>query len=188
MPPRTGSRAVGWPLATMVFTVRVRSVGQGYSRRAVLAGAAGAAGLAVAGCGASSTTFGGTTATWYSGPDPLRPLLVGTMALAARYEATIAAVPALATRLTPLRDAHRAHVQALVREMGLVGKPLPRDVPSPSASATPSEPTTALAALATAEKAGQQAAAEACVSAPSYRALLLGTIAGCRASHVEALR
>ena len=31
------------------------------------------------------------------------------------------------------------------------------------------------------------AATEACLAAPSYRAALLGSIAACRASHVEAL-
>jgi hypothetical protein len=173
----------------MVFTVRVRSVGQRYSRRAVLAAVVGAAGTALTGCGPGAS-FGGATATWYSGPDPLRPLLVGTIALAGRYDAVVAALPALAARLTPLREDHRAHVDALARELGLAGRPLPSRTPSagPSGTAVPSDQAAALAALAAAEKAAQQDAVAACLAAPSYRALLLGTIAACRASHVEALR
>jgi hypothetical protein len=153
---------------------------------------------------------------------------MGSVALADRYEAIMAAVPALAERLRPIRDAHRAHAVALAREVGLaetaplgstkptlpairptaspttvrVGQPAGSATGSATASARPStpptgspvptaiptEPTAALAQLATLERSGQVLAAEACLAAPSYRAALLCSITAGRASHLEALR
>jgi hypothetical protein len=158
--------------------------------------------------------------TRWRAADPLAPLLIGTVALADRYDAILAAVPSLADRLTPLRDAHRAHVVALSRELGLAeaaplgstkptlpalrptasGTPGPR--PSGSASARPSptptgppaptaiptDPAAALAQLTLLERTAQAMAVEACLSGPGYRASLLGSIAACRASHLEVLR
>ncbi|NJC81732.1 hypothetical protein HC030_04015 [Planosporangium mesophilum] len=116
-------------------------------------------------------------------PDPLNPFYLDTLALARRYDATITAVPGLAERLGPLRDAHHAHAQALVREMG-PGLNQPSATPSETA---PADQTAALAALLAAEKEASAAARETCLTAPSYRAALLGSIAAARASHVEAL-
>jgi hypothetical protein len=114
-------------------------------------------------------------------PDPLTPFLRDTQALLARYDATVTAQPQLADRLTPLRDDHRAHVLALNRELGF---PSPAPVAPASDAAAGADP---LAGLRDAEKAATAAATDACLAAPSYRAALLGSIAACRASHVQAL-
>jgi hypothetical protein len=119
--------------------------------------------------------------------DPLNPLYRDTAALLARYEATIAALPELAARLTPLRDAHREHLRALARE---IGPNLDSSAPAASGSVAASAPAdagAALAALRDAEKAGSAAARAACLAGPSYRAGLLGSIAAARASHEQVL-
>jgi hypothetical protein len=159
--------------------------------------------------------------TRWRAADPLAPLLMGSIALADRYGAIIAAVPSLAGRLQPIRDAHRAHAVALAREIGVdEGAPVGSTKPTlpairPTASATPvrlagsasaaprpsanptgspaptvipNDPAGALAQLAMLERNGQALAAEACLSAPSYRAALLCSITAGRASHLEALR
>jgi hypothetical protein len=119
--------------------------------------------------------------------DPLNPLYRDTAALLVRYEATIAALPELAARLTPLRDAHREHLRALARE---IGPNLDSPAPAASGSVTAAAPTdagAALAALRDAEKAGSAAARAACLAGPSYRAALLGSLTAARASHVQVL-
>lgn len=182
----------------MVFTVAVRD---GWSRRAVL-GAAGSAGVAAAlsGC------------TWLDPdppppppPDPLEPLLAATRALADRYQRVLTAHPPLADRLRPLYEAHRAHAEAL---LAVIGRPElaspspepgartpPGDDPGEGASpdpgadpgGAPGDPAEAVAELREAERAGQEEAAEACLSAPPERAALLGSITAARASHVAVL-
>jgi hypothetical protein len=145
--------------------------------RAALGGVAGAVSLAAC----DSPRQAGQKQS----PDPLNPFYRETAALLDRYEATIAAQPRLAERLGPPRDAHRAHLQALAREIGPG-----LDGPSATASAsggTPSDEAAALAALLAAEKDASAAARAACLSAPSYRAALLGSIAAARASHVAVL-
>lgn len=173
----------------MVFTVRVRWADEGHTRRTVLAAATGlAAAAGLAGC-----DLGDPPPQWHPAPDALLPLLAATIKLADRYDATIAAVPALSDRLTPLRDDHRAHIVALAREIG-IDERSPSASPLPSVSAgvpdasPPSDPTAAVAALVAAEKVGQALAQSACLSAPSYRAALLGSITACRATHLEVLR
>jgi hypothetical protein len=82
---------------------------------------------------------------------------------------------------------------ALAREIGIDERsPAAGPLPSvssgvPDASA-PADPASAIAALASAEKVGQALAQAACLSAPSYRAALLGSITACRATHLEVLR
>jgi hypothetical protein len=167
----------------MVLTVRVL-MGDGrarYSRRAVLGVALGGlvAAVPLAGCDASEPTQTRKIA------DPLNPLYRDTAALLARYEAIMTAQPALADRLTPLRDAHREHLRALAREIG----PGLAD-PSPVVSASGAVPTDARPALDTLrddERQASAAARAACLAGPSYRAALLGSIAAARASHVEVL-
>ena len=122
------------------------------------------------------------------GPDPLEPLRAQAQALADQYAAAIDAAPDLAARLQPLRDAHLAHVAEL---NNLIGTPPPSAPPSgpPSAPPTgvPGDPAALLAALRAAEEAGQRDAAAACLAAPAHRAALLGSIAACRATHLEVL-
>lgn len=181
----------------------VQSAAHRYPRRAVLGIVAG--GLA-AGSGLGGCSVLGPDTRWRAA-DPLTPLLQGAVALADRYDAVMRALPALAPRLTALRDDHRAHAVALAREIGLdeeaplgatpslPGIPLPASgsasaAPSrsPAPTAIPAEPAAALAQLAVLERAAQDDAFAACLAAPRYRAATLGSIAACRASHVEALR
>jgi hypothetical protein len=161
------------------------------SRRAVLCSVAGAAiGIAGAsgltGCGLLGNNPAPDRA------DPLDGLLAGTLALASRYGTAIAVWPELTERLTPIRDAHRAHATALAT---LIGKPTKTTAPSVS-SVSSASPTSsaeasaadALASLRTAEKTAQGDAATACLAAPAARAPTLGSITAARASHQEALR
>jgi len=113
----------------MVFTVRVRRADQPVSRRSLLAAAVGAsATLALGSCGLAAST----TVVWHPPPDPLLPFLAHTNTLAETYDAAITTLPALESLLAPLRDAHRQHVLALQRELGLVGSPIPTAPPSPA--------------------------------------------------------
>ncbi len=128
------------------------------------------------------------------GPDALTDFYAQAVVLADRYDATIAAHQALAARLQPLRDAHRAHVAALARELALPETPASGFPPRARATAAggpaspvPAEPGAAMATLAAAEKAAARLAVDACLSAPSWRTALLGSIAACRSSHLEVL-
>jgi hypothetical protein len=118
-----------------------------------------------------------------SGPGPaLDGLLVHTVALGHRYDDMIAALPELSVTLTPLRDAHRAHAQALA---AVIGTLVPS--PEPSRVATPTDRRSALAALEAAEKAAQAESLAACLTASPRLAPLLGSITAARASHREVL-
>lgn len=118
----------------MVFTVRVRRADQRLSRRGLLAAAVGGmTALGLGACDLGSTT----TVLWHPAPDALLPFLASTVALADIYDAAIRTLPSLAGLLTPLRDAHRQHIVALQRELGLVGT-----TPTPAAPTTPAAPAT----------------------------------------------
>jgi len=176
-----GARGRG-EVAWMVLTVPVRMGDRqpGHSRRTVLRAALGGAVAAVApgGCEPAKPEARPT-------PDPLAPFYRDTAALLAGYDAVIAAQPALAQRLGPMRDAHRAHVEALARELG------PAVPPTTGASAPPrtagASAPDAFDTLHRAEQEGATAATQACLAAPTYRAALLGSIAACRAGHVRML-
>jgi hypothetical protein len=175
----------------MVLTVAVRmgEERREHSRRTVLRAALGGMAGAV-----SLTACDGPqqAAQRQQIPDPLNPFYHDTAALLGRYEVTIAAQPGLAARLGPLRDAHRAHLQALAREIGpgldgpSTGDPSSTTAPTGGGGTAPDEPAT-LATLLAAEKNASEAARAACLRAPSYRAALLGSIAAARASHVAVL-
>jgi hypothetical protein len=151
----------------------------------VLGGLAGTvAGAALAGCWPKSDKPAA-----HPTPHPLTPVAAGTQALLDRYQATIAGYPDLADRLQPLLADHRAHLDALRRAMGLPASSASATAPA-SASASPSvaaDQDGALTALKDAEKAGQTAAATACLAAAAGHAPLLGSIAACRATHGEVL-
>ncbi len=95
----------------------------------------------------------------------------------------IAAQPGLAARLTSLRDNHRAHATALARLLIL---PSAGPTPPPSAD-VPAEGNAVFAALLAAEKTAAKEAADAALTAPGWIAGLIGSIAACRATHVEVL-
>ncbi|MFI7302408.1 hypothetical protein ACIBM8_04290 [Micromonospora aurantiaca] len=118
-------------------------------------------------------------------PDALEPLVAEALALEARYRAAATADPALAGRLTPIADAHRAHAEELRR---VIGRPAPSGTPAPAGSASAPAPDAALPELRRAEQEGRTNAAKACAAAPAERAALLGSIAAARATHVEALK
>ena len=161
----------------MVFTVRVQ---HGYSRRWVLRALAGAALVGtVSGCDALRSITGGRPPA-PAGPDALAPFYASTVQLAERYDAVMAADSNLASRLQFLRDNHRAHAQALA---GLLI--LPPGTPSASAPASVSPDT--VEGLLAAEKAGVKEAVDATLTAPAWIAGLIGSIAACRATHVEVL-
>jgi hypothetical protein len=144
------------------------------SRRFLLGALAGSA--ALAGCGILDREPEPAPQ-----PDALQPLLDEALALAASYDRTIVAQPALAARLTPLAEDHRTHATELAR---VIGATLPSA--GPSASAPAAAETTAT--LRKAEQAAQKTAVAACKAAPAERAALAGSIAACRATHAEALR
>ena len=142
-------------------------------------GLIGAAGLgSAAGCGA----FAGAPEPQ---PHPLEGFIADTLALADRYGATIAAVPDLATMLTPIRDAHLAHAEALAAATGVE---LPAASDPGEGGSVPSAPQLALRALATAEAEARDAAVTECLAAGSWIAPLLGAIAAARSCHLEVMR
>jgi hypothetical protein len=152
------------------------------SRRAVLG--AVVAGLALAGPAGCRWLGGNGEAS--STPSPLAPMLAGTLALIDRYTATIAARPTLADQLNPLLNDHRAHVTALRAAMGGAASAGPAPG-TPSPTAGPDDPAGALAAVRAAEQAARDAAVSDCLAAAPRYASLLGSIAACRACHLEVL-
>jgi hypothetical protein len=118
-------------------------------------------------------------------PDPLAPMIAEALDLAARYEAAVASNAALAGRLGPVAQAHRAHAEELAR---VTGAALPTGTPTPAPTTPAADGQNVLAALRAAEQQGREAAAKACVDAPVQRAALLGSIAAARATHLEVLR
>lgn len=158
----------------MVFTVPMTS------RRAVLASVVGGGvGLALSGC------FRRHEPPPTPKPHPLVGTLAGVQALVDLYGATIDAYSDLSDRLTPLLADHRAHLSAVRRAMGATDP-----TASPTASVSPSASVAAdsdgaLVALKAAEQKGRADAVAACLSAPAEYAALVGSIAACRATHVE---
>ncbi len=178
--------AVAPALESMVFTVAV-VIKDGFSRRRMLAGAAGAAAVAVSGgCGLFDHD------SERQRPDALQPLLTEASTLVAALDAAALAQPALAGRLTPLAADHRAHVTALARVIGTPAPsaPAPSDpAPGPSSPGGPAGDASAvLRQLRAQAQAAARNAATACGAAPAERASLVGSIAACRATHAEALR
>jgi hypothetical protein len=169
----------------LTFGVRRRDHHQPGTTRRVLLITGLAGGVAsLAGCrGSDDSGAGGSRA------HPLQPTLAGALALVGRYDATIAAQPNLSGRLAPLRADHATHVEALNAAMG---RATPSAIPSAGASgspgpAVPTDTKAAVAALRAAEKTAQGDAAKTCISVPAQYAELLGSIAACRATHLEVL-
>ncbi|MEV6347193.1 hypothetical protein [Actinoplanes sp. NPDC051851] len=115
-------------------------------------------------------------------PDALQPVLDEAVALAAAYDRVALLQPAMAETLSTLAGNHRQHATELAR---VIGTTVPSAAPSASA-ATGGDDT--VAGLKKAEQSGQRTAVAACKAAPAERAMLVGSIAAGRATHIEALR
>lgn len=113
-------------------------------------------------------------------PDPLQPVLDEARALKAACDQLAAAQPDLAARVNALGEDHAAHAAELAKVI--------EDRPAPSSSAGAPPAVATLAELRTAEQAAQRTATASARTAPGDRAALVGSIAACRATHVEALR
>ncbi|MFE6788001.1 hypothetical protein ACFVFF_37735 [Streptomyces sp. NPDC057680] len=131
--------------------------------------------------------------------------VTASRSLLERYDAALAAHPALAPRLTPLRRSVAAHVKAL-GEGGTTVRPATA-APSPTATATASagasasasarpapspapvaaDPRTALNELAAAERTTSDTHTAALVTAPPEYARLLASVAAAGAAHAYLL-
>ncbi|MCA2227321.1 hypothetical protein [Nonomuraea aurantiaca] len=147
------------------------------SRRAVLAG--GAAAAALSGCGASDTPQPSPTPS----DDPERALL---RQLIADKEHTIALYSALiaggATKLTPFRDRHQAHLTELRKR--LPGGPA-SSAPSPKTAAP--VPKTSLSRLREAERRSAALRVRQLAGVSPPLAQLIAAIGACEAAHALAL-
>lgn len=154
----------------------------GISRRGLFRGVIAVTGLASVGSLAGCDLFGGSSDEDQLSPE-LATLLTQTVALGDAYDAAIARVPSLADRLTPGRDAHRAHAQALAQALA---QPVPTGVVAAVEPSADTEPAV-IAQLVEAEARGLEEARAACLNAPNRLAPLIGSIAAARACHVEVL-
>ncbi|MGW8598783.1 hypothetical protein ACWGLB_07580 [Streptomyces sp. NPDC055893] len=130
--------------------------------------------------------------------------VTASRSLLERYDAALAAHPALAPRLTPLRRSVAAHTKAL-GEGGTTVRPATA-APSPTATATASagstasagaavpspapvaaDPRTALTELAAAERTTSDTHTAALVTAPPEYARLLASVAAAGAAHAYLL-
>lgn len=162
--------------------VRVFGVQSAISRRRLLRGVLAVAGLASIGSVAGCDLFGGSTGTDDGElPPELADLLAQTVALGDAYDGAITRAPSLADRLTPARDAHRTHAQALAD--ALLQPP-----PAANTADGATDPSAVLAELIDAETRGLEAARAACLTAPPRLAGLIGSIAAARACHLEVLQ
>ncbi|MFF8695022.1 hypothetical protein ACF08W_22765 [Streptomyces sp. NPDC015144] len=100
-----------------------------------------------------------------------------SLELLGRYERVAAAHPSAAAALAPLRDAVRAHAEALApAEAG-------RGTAAPSPSAAPDSARSALKELAAAERRASDARLTALAAAPPELARLLASVAAADAAH-----
>lgn len=150
----------------------------GPTRRVFLRTALGLAGVGAFGALAGCEVLGGGELP--PPPDELAGFITATVALGDRYDAVIKALPDLADRLEPIRDAHRAHVTALADAIGG-----PVRTPATGRQPAPGSSTDVLDALAEAERTARDEAIDACMAGSARLAPLLGVIAAARASHAE---
>ena len=109
-------------------------------------------------------------------------------ALLAAYDEAVVALPALATRLVPLRAEHAAHLAALLSPP-VSGSPSPSGPPTqlPVSAATATSAAATLARLADLERAAATAHTSGAVVASRRLAPLLASLAASEASHVVVL-
>ncbi|MEU5212057.1 hypothetical protein [Streptomyces sp. NPDC020742] len=157
-------------------------------RRTLLAGAALGGAALLTGCAAGDAPDRGEDSTAAA---RLRKRSAGaSTALLARYDATLAAHPALAERLRPLRSEVARHAQAFTdRRTG----PSPGSTParsrkhSAAAPAVPGDEKSAVAALADAERRLADTRTRELLTAPPELARLLASVAAAGAAHAYLL-
>ncbi|WP_433787257.1 hypothetical protein ACQPX6_10595 [Actinomycetospora sp. CA-101289] len=144
---------------------------------AALAALGGLAGLAAGGCARPP-----------EGPDELEAPLAAARSDVAVATAAVAASPDLATRLTPLADARRAHADALAAE---VRRARPDRAPAVDAPATaperPASAAAAVTALKTSLGAARDAAGALALTTEPHRCGLLTSVAASCAGQVTVL-
>lgn len=157
----------------------------------MLTGLGAGALLFATGCNPFSPTAVTSTVTASTPPpaDPLPGLIATTRLHLVRLEAAIAADPADAPRLTPLRDDRQAHLDALQAE-GRRTDPSAGSSTSGAATGTPSvqvslppDPEAIVSSVRGDAATAQVQFTDAMSLVPRYRAALLGSIAACLASH-----
>lgn len=157
----------------------------GPRRRSLLASAAGAALLVGCSSGAEGPD-GGTSGSPAAAERARARAARDSRGLVGRYDAVIAAHPALAERLAPLRAEVVRHVEAFGgSSAGSTGtaSPAPRaGQASPSAPA-PANERDALAELAAAERTLADRRAKALLDVPGELARLLASVAAAGAAH-----
>ena len=180
----------------MSFTPPSRSP-SGPRRRSLLASAAGAGAALLTGCSASDSSSE-TTKEAASAADRAHARAArDSEGLAARYEAVLAAHPALASRLSPLRAEVVRHAEAFgggkraSATPSLSASPSASSSPAASASApaasVPAREEDALAELASAERALADRRTKTLEEVPGELARLLASVAAAGAVHVYLL-
>ncbi|MFE2044010.1 hypothetical protein ACFXAZ_24390 [Streptomyces sp. NPDC059477] len=151
----------------------------GPRRRTLLASAAGT--LLLAGCSADDSG-GGSAASLVAADRARARAARESLALAGRYDAVLAAHPALAERLGPLRDAVVRHARAFGGAERSTGSPSPTASPE-----VPADQQGALSGLATAERTLADRRARELVDLPGELARLLASVAAAGAAHAYLL-
>ncbi|MFF1731896.1 hypothetical protein [Streptomyces sp. NPDC058247] len=158
----------------------------GPRRRSLLASVAGAALLTGCSDGEDSASDGARGARSVSAGQRIKARAARDSGdLLDRYEAALAAHPALAARLGPLRDEVARHAKSF----GAPARPAaPASAsPPPSPSASPASEKDTVRALAAAERELADRRAAALVDAPAELARLLASVAAAGAGHAYLL-
>ena len=140
-----------------------------------------AAGLG--GCGAATDRRTGR-------PDPLIALADAARADATLAAAAVAADPALAARIDPLREARTEHAAALDAEVVRMGGPSAAPTAAPPTAApvtTTAAPAVTLAEVREAVAASHVGAAELVENLPAERVGLVASVAACCAAYAGVL-
>lgn len=160
-------------------------------RRALFVGAGSAALIAVAGCNPFTTPTKITqTVTAAAAPsaDPIPTLIATTRLHLVRLTNAAAADKSLTARLTPLLDDRRAHLTALIAEIGRTSPKAAADenrlpTTDPSIAVPTGGSVAVLAGMLTDATSAQGLFTDAFGSASRYRAALFGSVIACLASH-----
>ncbi|WP_066937174.1 hypothetical protein [Streptomyces sp. NBRC 110611] len=156
-------------------------------RRTLLAGAALGSGALLAGCAEEDRPGRDESST---AAVRLRERAArDSTALLARYDATLAAHPALAERLRPLRSEVAAHARAFTDDAtpSAGGTPSREPVHNAGAPSVPAEERAARSALADAERRIADTRTRELLAAPPEVARLLASVAASGAAHAYLL-